>query len=214
MPNSSWLKKYTTLEHLEKTIRNRELHLGDPSKWSDKNDSECIRLYSNWCGDFKMLATCLTNAPDRFHFWHIFGERERGVCLWFEQDRLCKDIEKDSTLVFRKVKYPPPADLTKTNPCDLPFTKREQYADECEHRVLRKAAIHSGKSNDKFGFSAQSLRRIYLNPWLSLTEYETEKAKVSKLLCQYGLSHVCIKRNRLLEKKAWIKDVSACLNGK
>ncbi|SPH23873.1 hypothetical protein DEA8626_02950 [Defluviimonas aquaemixtae] len=207
MPMNRWLKKYTKLEHLEPTFRALQLHLGDPKEWDDKNDSECIRIYSERFPEHEIRGTCLTEASDRFHFWHVFGERENGVCLWFERDSLIDDIKQDGSLLADKVRYRLPAELSQLELRLIPFAKRKQYRDECEFRVLR---IHTnpGIDADKFSFSANSLKRIYLNPWLSPKEVKREKDRISGLLKDH-LKHVRVMQNRSLKQKAWIDAVSA-----
>jgi len=167
MSKKHWLKKYMKLENLERTLKEKQLHLGNPTvDWDDKNDSECIRIYSaKKSQGFEILGTCLTEAADRFHFWHIFGDKEKGVCLWFEKESLIKDIMTDGSLVANKVEYRRAEQLSKLKADLLPFVKREQYRDECEFRVLRVRAAQK-LPTDKFSFSANSLKRIYLNSWL------------------------------------------------
>ncbi|WP_146193161.1 hypothetical protein [Maritimibacter sp. 55A14] len=206
MPKERWLKKYTKLKHLEAVLKGQQLHLGNPREWEDKNDSECIRIYSDKFLKFEVRGTCLTGAADRFHFWHIFGGRKRGVCLWFERDSLIKDIKGDASLVADKVRYRMPAGLSQLESGLIPFAKREQYRDECEFRVLR-LSTPQGMPTDKFSFSANSLKRIYLNPWLSPKEVEREKVRISGLMNDQ-LKHVCVMQNRSLKQKAWIDAVS------
>lgn len=205
MSNKQWLKKYTKLEYLEQTLKKKQLHLGDPTKWPDKNDSTGIQRYSKEFCDFDILGTCLTQARDRFHFWHIFGEKEHGVCLWFDRNCLIEDIKVDSSLVARKVQYRMPNELKKLTVDQLPFAKRKQYRDECEFRVLRQSATQI-VPDDKFLFSADSLKRIYLNPWLSPEKVDQETQKIEKLR-NNGLEHVEVKQNRTLENKEWIDAI-------
>jgi hypothetical protein len=123
MSKSRWIKKYTKLEHLDGILQHRYLHLGPPQEWDDKNDSECIRLFSAVRGGFEIRATCLTEAVDRFHFWHVFGEREKGVCLWFDKVDLLSDVDQDASLVAGKVQYRTLQNLGTFEPRLLPFLK-------------------------------------------------------------------------------------------
>lgn len=207
---SQWLKKYTKLEYLQLILKTRHLHLGNPKCWPDKNDSKLIQLYSAASGAFAMRATCLTAAADRFHFWAIFGECEKGVCLWFDKMSLLGDIGNDQSLVAEKAQYRSPDGLRKLERRLVPFAKREQYKDECEFRILRvKPAQHVAA--DKFEFSASSLKRIYLNPWLSRDAVEQEKAKISKLLGS-DFRHVKVFQNRTLRQKSWIEAAKDALS--
>lgn len=208
MLKTSWLKKYTKLEYLADTLRKQELHLANPKKdWDDKNDSKCLDLYSDICGGFEVKATCLTEAEDRFHFWHIFGERENGVCLWFEKSSLLRDVNRDASLIAGNVNYPPVKNLKRLERRLIPFTKREQYADEIEFRILRVKAANC-TAIDKFSFSPLSLKRVYLNPWLTRKDVQTEKSNVSRILGD-KLAHVKVFQNRSLKQRSWIDAVSS-----
>ncbi len=152
---ANWLKKYTELRHLKPMLEKRQLHLGAPESWDDKNDSELIQLYSKASGGFEILVNCLTMAKDRFHFWDIFGKRENGVCLWFDKAELLADIHKDQSLVANNVQYKLPKELRELEPRRIPFAKRKQYQDEDEFRVLR-VKPNGHMAPDKFEFSASS----------------------------------------------------------
>ena len=205
-----WLKKYTKLEYLQLILKERQLHLGDPKDWLDKNDSKLIQLYSGASGAFEMRATCLAEAADRFHFWAIFGECEKGVCLWFDKASLLGDIRKDQSLIAENVQYLSSDGLRKLERRFVPFAKREQYQDEREFRVLRvKPTQHVAA--DKFEFSAFSLRRIYLNPWLSRIAAEREKTKISNLLGS-EFRHVKVLQNRTLRQNSWIEEAKDALS--
>ncbi|MEL6921122.1 MAG: hypothetical protein AAFO77_08855 [Pseudomonadota bacterium] len=207
MKNRKWLKKYTETRFVRDILKHKQLHLGDPTKWDDKNDCEALRIYSEGKNlKFPTLAICLTQAPDRFHFWHIFGKREFGVCLWFCKKTLTADIKADSTLFSNEVRYPNEIDLDKTKLDQAPFTKREQYKDEREFRVIR-ILRPSGVEPDKLAFSAASLKKIYLNPWLSSKEVETQKLDLERYLTG-DLEHVEVKQNRCLQRKKWIVRLS------
>lgn len=198
-----WLKKYTRLEHLSSVLEKRQLHLGDPAHWDDKNDSELIQIYSHASGAVETRSACLTGAADRYHFWAVFGENTKGVCLWFDRDDLLSDIQKDQTLMAGPVQYMSASKLSKLKLRKIPFAKREQYADEQEFRVLRRYSSR-GPSTDGFGFSVASLKRIYLNPWLTGKALNREKVSVWAML-EKGYKHVELYQNRTLKKQAWIE---------
>lgn len=206
MTQSMWLKKYTKIEFLPEILDKKQLHLGDPTSWDDQNDSAAIQLYEKGLNGFKVRATCLTQARDRFHFWHIFGERMSGVCLWFDKKALVRDIDRDASLIGRFVLYPKSEDLKKTKFKDVPFTKRQQYSDEREFRVLR--IQNSGSVEfDKFRFSASSLKRIYYNPWMSKEAKEFYDCVIGQQL-QGEFRHVDLKQNRSLRKQDWIDTLT------
>lgn len=201
---ADWLKKYMQIEYLEKTLAEKKLHLGNPQSWPDKNDSEVIEIYRKKKNLGNVRATCLTEAPDRNHFWEIFGKCELGVCLWFDKSELVKDIDNDPCLRGDLVTYYTPNKLIKKcNFSDLPFAKRAQYTDEQEYRVLRECELPSDGKNRGITFSPQSLKRIYFNSWLDSTAYRMEKRKIEQLnSLTYG--HIKIQQNRTLRLSKWI----------
>lgn len=211
--NAKWLKKYTRLEYLESTLRNHELYMGDCSDWPDKNDAAGLEMFSHQTGASGIGVTCLTMATDRFHFWEIYGEREKGVCLWFDYADLVSDVERDPSLQGRQVDYYTVAKLLQQcEPRTLPFAKRGQYADEKEFRVLRQHASAEAPSVRRgLVFRPQSLRRIYLNDWLDPTACELWKGRISAWgVGQYD--HVKILSNRTLRYARWIRALQVVAN--
>ena len=156
-----------------------------------------------------MRVTCLTMAEDRFHFWKIFGESEKGVCLWFDRAQLEKDIKKDETLVAHDVQYPSNDELRSLQRHLIPFAKRAQYTDEREFRIIRTSTT-SGASEEIFNFSSHSLQRIYLNPWLTSKDASKEKDRIRKILGD-GLGHVKVLQNRSLLSRDWIISAKSAL---
>lgn len=203
------------LEHLEATLRNHELYMGDASSWPDKNDAAALELFSRQTGASRIQVTCLTMATDRFHFWEIYGGREKGVCLWFDYASLVSDIERDPSLQGRYVDYYTVAELLQQcEPWVLPFAKRGQYADEREFRVLRQRSSAEATSSDRgLIFRPQSLRRIYLNDWLEPVACDMEKRRIAEWGAdQYD--HVKILSNRTLRYGRWIRALEVVANKK
>ena len=205
--NRRWLKKYTKLKYLEDILCREALHLGDPSCWPDKNDRELIQFYLSKTDTKAIRSTCLTSAPDRYHFWAIFGEEALGVCLWFCSEELQKDIDGDKTLQQGKVIYKHQDSMGKITTEEIPFLKRKQYGDEQEFRVLRKFRDNSPQDT-WFKFSPCSLKKIYLNSWLTGDSFQKEKSRVNELLVG-RYAHVKLNQNRVLNHKPWIDAVKA-----
>ena len=201
-----WLKKFMRLEHLESTLTGHELYMGDASGWPDKNDAVALELFRRRTGAAAIRVTCLTMATDRFHFWEIYGGREKGVCLWFDYADLLLDIKHDSSLQGRQVNYFTVAELLeRCEPGALAFAKRGQYADEKEFRVLRRYESEEAASVGRgLKFRPQSLRRIYLNDWLDSAACDYEKRRIAAWSAgQY--EHLKILSNRSLRYPRWIK---------
>lgn len=208
---TKWLKKYTKLEYLEDILNQRQLHLASPDSWPDKNDSEAFNIYASTKNINNIKCLCLTGSPDRYHFWHIFGEQEKGVCLWFCRKSLEADIERDKSLTKGDVTYLIPENANSLSIDEIPFAKRKQYCDEREYRIIRVSKSETAP-DDKFRFSIASLKRIYLNPWLSTFCVNREKAHISKI---FGTSkiHIKIRQNKSLESRKWITALNLASKG-
>lgn len=201
-----WLKKFMRLEHLEATLSANELHMGDASQWPDKNDAAAVELFRRHISTAAIRISCLTMATDRFHFWEIYGGREKGVCLWFDYADLMQDIKSDPSLQGRQVDYYTVAELLeRCEPSALAFAKRGQYADEKEFRVLRRHESEEAACvSQGLKFRPQSLRRIYLNDWLDSVEREFEKRRIAEWSAG-RYDHVKILSNRTLRYSRWIQ---------
>lgn len=202
-----WLKKYTKIKYLDSILTNKTLFLGDPASWEDKNDVACIEMYNHAMGAKTARVTCLTGAPDRFHFWHVFGKCAEGVCLWFDKNSLIEDIGRDESLICGDVEYKS-IDCLKGKVLDVskvPFLKRKQYKDENEFRVIR-GITDKGSETDTFSFSPKSLRRIYLNPWMPSSTVIEKQAEIKRSLSK-DLGHVKIRQSRAIKYQKWIEAV-------
>ncbi|MDW5312991.1 hypothetical protein [Rhizobium sp. PL01] len=206
-----WLKKYTDLQYLKKVLDDCELHLGDPRCWDDRNDGALTELYAKAKSMAKCRATCLTMAEDRYHFWTVFGDRKRGVCLWFDRKEFVEGLRSDPSVSGRSVKYMRSDKLRQISLSKLPFAKRNQYADEREYRVIREYREKSDKQTNTFSFPPKSLRRIYLNPWLSREEERAERDKFSQLLIG-DLRHVELYQNRTIEYRPWTEAAESVVS--
>jgi len=143
----------------------------------------------------------MTTAPDRFHFWKIFGAEIEGVCLWFDrkefQDKIDQDKSKDSSLKSDEVIYKTVSDLDNCKVLSkLPFSKRDQYGDEQEYRIFREFECADPTNEANYEFNPKSLKRIYFNSWLGNDSYEALRCKtIEKLKPNYG--HIPIKGKKI-----------------
>ena len=201
------LKKYMKLEHLKDTLENKRLFLGDPNSWEDKNDAKLMELFKEARGYAAIRVTCLTASADRYHFWDIFGEKERGVCLWFDRVQLLDDISHDPNLCAGEVQYYMPESLETKTVDHLPFAKRAQYADEREFRVLR--CYQKGEEvKGALRFRPSSLKGVYLNPWLSQNggEFDMWKEQIRKWIESAGYGQeIEILQNKTIYYPKWIE---------
>lgn len=201
---SMWIKKYTKLKYLETILRRHKLHLGDPKSWDDKNDAFSLEQYRLARSLAVLKVTCLTTASDRYHFWKEFGSKEDGVCLWFDRKQFINGISSAKNTACGYVKYLTPTQLVQINSLnDLRFAKRAQFYDEQEYRIVYEGGNRgSEKSEYGFSFPISSLKRIYLNGWLSIESVHCWKKRIEEYSNSFG-HDISVKQNRATNSPAW-----------
>ena len=135
------LWRYTTLPVLFDTLLNAQITLVCPEKWLDKNDSYFMEVYKERRQLKTLLALCLANTSERFHFWRSFSYGSDGVRITFRKEMLLSALNASiysKGFRFRPLKYKSIADLESSPPKveTLPFLKRLPYKDECEYRIV------------------------------------------------------------------------------
>jgi hypothetical protein len=212
MANNNWLKKYTSFEYLKGIVRENKLYLAsetDRKCWDDENDKALIKIYEKK-KKCRVRITCLTSAPDRYHFWKIYADpspRNQGVCLWFDKSGFTSDVENDATVCGKLVRYKNLSNLAPDFQVSLlPFLKRDQFRSESEFRVLRQSSCDASQdTNNFFSFSPNSLKRIYLSPWTPVEKGNAQKRKIANWLAG-DQDHICVKHNRTLNYEKWISE--------
>jgi len=135
------LKHYTSIENLFKILDSEELILGDPEKWSDKNDSAALHAFCKLKGDrIKARAICFLDGEESIYHWQFHAPK--GCSISFDRDVILKQIEGDTEFLYGKVTYKreiSAAELEKLrhkNIEKIPFIKRNQYKCEEEYRII------------------------------------------------------------------------------
>jgi Protein of unknown function (DUF2971) len=206
---SPWLKKYTKMSFLHPIILGEELHLADPATWEDKNDIAVLKLYAERRNFQSVRVTCLNQGTDKYHFWSIYGDKERGICLWFDRKSLLKDIKNDSSLISGSISYRAESETSAILVDQVAFQKRKQYEHEREFRIIRRFEMNEPITNG-LKFSPLTLRKIFLNPWLSNGESSFYKDIFGQMLPK-SFSHVQILQNRSLDKSLWVSKVTRAI---
>jgi hypothetical protein len=100
----TYLRRYTDLSALFYLLAERKLTLLDPRRWDDKNDYYCLKQYRVKYKLESVLALCFVQAPERYHFWRIFGAGSSGVRIKFKKQALLKSADKVVGMRHGKVK--------------------------------------------------------------------------------------------------------------
>lgn len=161
-----FLWRYTNLPSLLKILHEKKLTLLDPNAWDDKNDSYGMGLYKSEKKLETLLALCFTETPETYHHWHVFSKDPSGVCVVFKKEELLKCFDASLGFLCREVDYKTLDDIDKgVSIDDLPFLKRNGYADEMEFRVV----YRNSKKEEKFkdvNITIDCIEKIRINPWL------------------------------------------------
>ena len=207
---TEWLKKYTSIEHLEDILTKNRLHLANPESWEDKNDIELIKHYRSKMGIKDIRILCMNESADRYHFWKIYGQERQGVCLWFEKLEFTNNLKKIEypKTKYRCVSYYDPKNPQKIETDDLPFLKRVQYEDEQEFRIISQYDQPLEDEPEFIPFDRYSLKKIYINDWVKGAELDSITTMVKNLTVDYTHITDCkIQQNKTLGFDTWITAV-------
>lgn len=197
------LSRYTELPFLLDFLRTKELALLSPQSWDDKNDSFYLDAYAG-AQDLKSIyVLCLTEANETYHHWRVFSSGSSGMCVVFKKDRFLDWVKGHPQLHAGPVTYKTLPELRTEGPTleELPFLKRQAFADEKEFRVFSTAA--NGTNGPlRYSIPLATIDRIVINPWLPKSVAEQVKATIKGL---DGCKTLKVYRSTLVDNEAWKK---------
>lgn len=199
--DSKLLRRYTTLSSAIHILKNRELTLLPISSWDDKNDTYFVDLYRKYYDATGVFALCFTAAKETYHHWKVFTQGIEGVCLEFHKEPFIENLQKKRGIECKYVKYTPLDKVSNYHVNDLPFLKREGYADEAEVRVI--ALSNSKKPKKTLTFDFTNLKRIRFNPWMPYDLCETLKEILGAI---EGCSDIELRRSFLTNSGEWKRN--------
>ena len=174
------LRRYTDLSRLFYLLAERKLTLLNPSRWDDRNDSYCLRRYSDAKGHKSVLALCFVQSSERYHLWKVFGAGASGVRIKFKRKALLKAVDKVTGVLHDEVEYLTLKKLAGSFSVDrLPFVKRYGFLGEDEYRLV----YGSDKKLPKFDIDIppDCIESVKLNPWLDADSFEHVKDAIRKV---------------------------------
>jgi len=202
-----FIKHYTSIEYLHKILKDNYLLLGDPQKWSDKNDRAALQAFCNLKGNgIKAKSICFAEGEETMHNW--IEHAKNGCCISFTDEILKKT--KGPHFLSNFVKYKPASKITslylkKQKIEDIPFIKRRPYECEKEYRVIW---FGTSKEPAKIHFNKNLIKYITLSPKMS----EAKRKKLqTELENKYGIS---VKLSRLIKDPEWISKFENLNKGK
>ncbi|MBL4808126.1 MAG: DUF2971 domain-containing protein [Rhodobacteraceae bacterium] len=208
------LKKYMKIERLKDALENKRIYLSgqeDQEKWEDGNDRELVNIYRKQKKLSDVRVTCFNAAADKYHFWDIFGGRDKGVCLRFNRRKLLaniKELDGNQKLRGKDVEYYNIKRFEKEGKFEnLAFSKRSFYSDENEYRVICDVSAGGSLSPRYLRFCGDALEQVYFNSWISHSAYTELRAKYLVVLKNANMGHVTIHRSRVTSYAKW-RDIA------
>lgn len=185
------LKHYTTLDSLISILSKKELQLGGPGKWEDKNDAASIQAYAP---KLSVKILCFAYGVETVHHWNTYAKGSVGCRIDFKNGLLEERIKGIPDIIYRKVEYVSrPYDLSQYAKKDYPFLKRIPYECEKEFRI-----VWAGKGEAPVIPIKGLINRITLSPHVN----DLAVAPIRKLLKDnYGIEEVC--KSKILNYPVW-----------
>lgn len=207
-PTNRYLRRYTDLTALLHILQTRSISLLDPDNWEDKNDSEFMRIFKNNSELTSLVALCFTQAGETYHHWKVFAKGMSGVCIYFNKDKLLTHLASQNVqggaVNYFTLQGLKDAKLTLS---ELPFSKRYQFRDEKEFRVIH-ASNDAQFSVKSFAIGLDCIERIALSPWLAPALASSIKQTIRTI---DGCEKMRVVVTNLNQNQAWIEHgLNAC----
>jgi hypothetical protein len=198
------LWRYTSLTVLIDSLSNHRITLLSPEKWPDTNDAYFMSIYRSKRELKTLLAFCLSNSSERFHFWKNFAYGSDGVCIVFNRDELVKSFGGNTVagkIRFDRVRYKAIDDLGNRPPKvkDLPFLRRLPYRDEGEFRIIFESRAES-LAYLSIPIKLDSINRIILGPGIHKSLADQLRSLLRKIP---GCSSMRIDRTTVEDNERW-----------
>ncbi len=197
------IRRYTNLDELLSILNQNSITFYDQKMWEDQNDICYISKYKKLNHYRSVLVKCFAKAEETYLMWKAYTNKEKGVCIEFDQMRLINKISSKN-IISRSVIYT----TIKSRQSNrqklglLPFLKRYPYKGEKEYRIVY-------FSPDKYLSSASipidrsCILRILLSPWLTNTMVETQKDEIKKI---NGWNDLLVMKSSVLSNHEWMKE--------
>lgn len=204
---TSVLRRYTSLPALLHILRHRQITLLSPTTWDDKNDAFFMSQYKKRKGLKTVLALCFSEASETYHHWRVFTSGSEGVCIEFKRDELVSAFDDVKSVHKRTVTYKLIKELKSFRPsvAQLPFLKRQPYADEREFRLVYVDAAEEVEAKG-FAIELACIERITLNPWIPKALADAVKLAIRSI---DGCAKMPVYQTTLLENEQWKRSASS-----
>jgi len=182
-------------------LRQKSITLLDPSTWDDSNDTFYLSEYKRRKGFKSVLAVCLADVDESYHYWKVFSGHASGVCVRLRQGLLLKALNNVPGITVGAMDYRPMTMARRRilSVDEFPFVKRSAYADELEVRVLWCSATEE-KTQLEVPIPLSCVGRVTLSPWLPRSLVDATK----ETLCSIdGCSNLEVVRSTIIGSEEW-----------
>ena len=207
---SQMLRRYTHALSLLHMLKRSELTLLPPTHWYDQNDALGLDLYSRRLGQERAYAFCLAEATERAHHWQLFAGDTHGVCIFLEKAALLEglDVLKQPVL-HGPVQYKDVAGIRSLPGApteQLPFLKRNTFADEHEYRIVAWQNEVFASESYQIPLSPTAIVKVTTGPGMP---EPLAQALQDLAHDQPGCAHITFVRSRLAHNQVWHSAVVA-----
>ena len=202
MADPTVLKRYTTLASAVDMLVQERLALLDPAKWKDTNDTHFLGAFKDCVKAKSLYAVCFTQAAETYHHWQVFAGDNEGVCVEFHKEALLESLGEDRRYLYQDMKYRTLNQLARRkriNVYELPFLKRQGFADEKEFRLLFRST-RPQKAVHALPIQRSWIKRIILNPWLNDALYQSMKVALNSI---QGCGDLRVIHTSLINNAEW-----------
>lgn len=208
------LNKFTTYKYLLETLK-YGLFFSDGNNWSDKNDSELLKIYKKHSGKDVRVA-CLMGEDETIYHWQAFANNscaQEVCCIEFDKDKLLELYQDCDGYICAAVDYKSIEDVVFDNPKKLLFTKRLPYRNEMEFRIVCECD-DTNQPLPKLDIVQfrEAITKITLSGGLSFEEYCQRK---NSLMDKYSFQSDQINQSTVERNPFWINKAelhSKCLD--
>lgn len=197
-----YIRRYTSISAVIDVLRRRELPLLDPQTWDDRNDRYFMARYKEKKSLGGLYALCAARCSETYHHWRVFTGTADGACIEIRRAPLENVLATLPGVSFGDIHYLRLDEVDHLKQADLhklPFVKRLGFAAEEEYRIVYETAEPQGGAYS-LEFPLSWIGRIYLNPWLPDSLYNSVKATLQGLP---GCAKLSITKSRLIDSARW-----------
>ena len=147
------------------------------------------------------LAVCFTQVDETYHHWRVFAPGPSGICIRFKRAELLGQLDDQSGIRMGAVSYLKLIAMRRRTPPfdDLPFLKRQAFANEREFRVIYESK-RGHKEKLDIPIPLACIDKITLSPWLHPALFPNARSMLKSIT---GVRPIPIVHSTLVSSTQW-----------